>query len=75
MERFLTAKAAAARLCRAHLKPAKEAMKNICKQRFQEFGCEGRASKIKVLPLSAMAKKYAAGDLDARFDETRVAAE
>jgi fructose-bisphosphate aldolase, class II len=60
---------------RAYLKPAKEAMKKICKQRFQEFGCEGQASKIKTLPLSAMAKKYAAGDLDARFDETRVAAE
>jgi fructose-bisphosphate aldolase, class II len=60
---------------RAYLKPAKEAMKKICKQRFQEFGCEGRAGKIRVLPLSAMAKKYAAGDLDARFDETRVAAE
>ncbi|KAF0181758.1 MAG: fructose-bisphosphate aldolase class II [Hyphomonadaceae bacterium] len=60
---------------RAYLKPAKEAMRKVCKQRFQEFGCEGRASQIKVLPLSAMAKKYAAGDLDARFDEARVAAE
>jgi len=60
---------------RAYLKPAKEAMRKVCKQRFQEFGCEGQASRIKVLPLSAMAKKYAAGDLDARFDEARVAAE
>ena len=60
---------------RAYLKPAKEAMRKVCKQRFQEFGCEGWASKIKALPLSAMAKKYAAGDLNARFDATRVAAE
>ncbi|MDZ4776771.1 MAG: class II fructose-bisphosphate aldolase [Alphaproteobacteria bacterium] len=60
---------------RAYLKPAKEAMKKVCKQRFQEFGAEGWASKIKVVPLSAMAKKYASGDLDPQFDATRVAAE
>jgi fructose-bisphosphate aldolase class II len=60
---------------RAYLKPAKEAMKKVCKQRFQEFGAEGWASKIKVVPLSSMAKKYASGDLDPQFDATRVAAE
>jgi len=60
---------------RAYLKPAKEAMRKVCKQRFQEFGCEGWASKIKVAPLSAMATKYAKGELDAQFDSTRVAAE
>ena len=60
---------------RAYLKPAKEAMRKVCKQRFQEFGCEGWASKIKVVPLSAMATKYAKGELDAQFDSTRVAAE
>ncbi|HQP19930.1 MAG TPA: fructose-1,6-bisphosphate aldolase, partial [Phenylobacterium sp.] len=46
-----------------YLKPAKEAMRKICIQRFEEFGTAGHASKIKALPLSAMAKRYAAGEL------------
>jgi fructose-bisphosphate aldolase, class II len=48
---------------RKYLKPAMDAMRVICKQRFQEFGAEGYASKITPLPLSAMAKRYAAGEL------------
>jgi fructose-bisphosphate aldolase class II len=59
---------------RAYLKPAKEAMKKVCLQRFQEFGAEGQASKIKALPLSAMAKRYASGELKAKFGEVRAAA-
>jgi fructose-bisphosphate aldolase class II len=51
---------------RSYLKPAKEAMRAVCKQRFLEFGCEGTAAKIRPLPLSAMAKRYAAGELDPR---------
>ncbi len=49
---------------RKYLKPAMEAMTKLCKQRFEEFGTAGNASKIKPLPLSAMAKLYAAGKLD-----------
>jgi len=49
---------------RKYLKPAMEAMRALCKQRFEEFGTAGNASKIKVLPLSAMAKRYAGGELD-----------
>ncbi|MBI1250703.1 MAG: fructose-bisphosphate aldolase class II [Alphaproteobacteria bacterium] len=61
---------------RKYLKPAKEAMRKVCKQRFQEFGCEGMAGKIKPLPLSAMAKRYAKGELDPKIgDAARVAAE
>ena len=48
---------------RSYLKPAKEAMRNICQQRFEEFGTAGQASKIRPLPLGAMAKRYAKGEL------------
>jgi fructose-bisphosphate aldolase class II len=51
---------------RAYLKPAKEAMRKVCKQRFQEFGAAGWADKIKPLPMSTMAKRYAKGELAAR---------
>jgi fructose-bisphosphate aldolase class II len=60
---------------RAYLKPAKEAMRKVCAQRFEEFGAAGWAGKIKPLPLSAMAKRYAKGDLTPRIDAARVAAE
>ena len=48
---------------REWLKPAREAAKAICKQRYIEFGCEGQGAKIKGVPLSLMAQKYAAGGL------------
>jgi fructose-bisphosphate aldolase class II len=45
------------------LKPAREAAKQICRQRYVEFGCEGQAAKIKPVPLSEVAKRYASGAL------------
>jgi fructose-bisphosphate aldolase, class II len=48
---------------REWMKPAREAAKQICKQRYLEFGCEGQGAKIKGMPLSVMAQKYAAGEL------------
>ena len=48
---------------REWLKPAREAAKAICKQRYIEFGCEGQGAKIKGMSLSVMAQKYTAGDL------------
>jgi fructose-bisphosphate aldolase class II len=48
---------------RSYLKPAKDAMRAVCVQRFQEFGAEGMASRIRPLPLAAMAKRYTARDL------------
>jgi fructose-bisphosphate aldolase class II len=48
---------------REWMKPAREAAKAICKQRYLEFGCEGQASKIKCRPLPFMAQKYANGEL------------
>lgn len=48
---------------REYLKPAKEAAKKICLERYQQFGAAGNASKIKPIPLSEMARRYAAGEL------------
>ncbi len=60
---------------RAYLKPAKEAMRQVCEQRFKEFWAEGQASKIKALSTAQMAKRYAAGELDAKIGVSRAAAE
>ena len=48
---------------REYLKPAREAAKAICVQRYQQFGTAGNASKIKVVPLTEVATQYAAGKL------------
>jgi len=48
---------------REWLKPAREAAKHICKQRYIEFGCEGQAGKIPPTPLQMMAAKYQQGML------------
>jgi fructose-bisphosphate aldolase class II len=48
---------------REWLKPAREAAKQICKQRYLEFGCEGQAGKIKGRSLQAVAAQYASGAL------------
>jgi len=60
---------------RAYLKPAKEAMRKVCEQRFKEFWAEGQASRIKPLSTAQMAKRYAAGELDAKIGVSRAAAE
>jgi fructose-bisphosphate aldolase class II len=60
---------------RKYLKPAREAMQKVCEQRFNEFGTAGWADKIKPLPLSAMAKRYASGELSPKFARTLQAAE
>jgi len=48
---------------REYLKPAREAAKNICIQRYEQFGTAGNADKIKPVSLDEMATRYAAGDL------------
>ena len=48
---------------REWMKPAREAAKAICKQRYIEFGCEGQGSKIKGITLAIMATKYTQGEL------------
>ena len=48
---------------RDYLKPAREAAKQICKQRYVQFGCEGQAGKIKGDSLQVVAGRYAKGEL------------
>ncbi len=48
---------------REWLKPAREAAKALCKQRYIEFGCEGQGAKIKGDTLQVVAAKYASGEL------------
>jgi fructose-bisphosphate aldolase class II len=48
---------------REWLKPAREAAKAVCKQRYLEFGCEGQAGKIKAYTMTDMAQRYSQGEL------------
>jgi fructose-bisphosphate aldolase class II len=60
---------------RKFLKPALEAMREVCKHRFEQFGTAGNAPKIKAIPMSEMAKRYASGSLDPVAAQRRSAAE
>ena len=48
---------------RDFLKPAREAAKKICRERYLQFGCEGQAGKIAAQPLAQVATRYAQGEL------------
>jgi fructose-bisphosphate aldolase class II len=48
---------------RKYLKPAMEAMREVCKQRLEAFGTAGWAGKIKVIAMDDMARRYKAGSL------------
>ncbi|KXF77546.1 fructose-1,6-bisphosphate aldolase [Paramesorhizobium deserti] len=49
---------------RKFLKPAMDALRDLCRDRFERFGTAGNASRIKTVPLDEMARRYAAGQLD-----------
>ncbi|MCX7891363.1 MAG: fructose-bisphosphate aldolase class II [Burkholderiales bacterium] len=49
---------------RKPLKEAVAAAREVCKQRYQQFGCAGMAAKIKPISLDDMAERYAKGALD-----------
>lgn len=49
---------------RKFMKPAAEAMQQVCEDRFERFGCAGQAETIKVLSLAEMASRYQSGALD-----------
>ena len=49
---------------RKYLKEATAAAKEICKARFEAFGCAGQAAKIKPTQLDDMATRYTKGELD-----------
>ncbi|CAH1747511.1 Fructose-bisphosphate aldolase, plasmid [Thauera humireducens] len=45
---------------RKFFKAARDAARDICRARFEAFGCAGHASRIKPLPLDVLARRYAA---------------
>jgi fructose-bisphosphate aldolase class II len=47
---------------------ATKAMKDICKARYEAFGCAGQASRIKPINLEEMVKRYASGKLDPKVN-------
>jgi len=58
---------------RKFLKPAMDAMRDLCRERFEAFGTAGNASKIRVTPMDEMARLYAAGKLDPRTAAAKAA--
>ncbi len=52
---------------RKYFKAATQAMMEICKERFEAFGCAGMASKIKPISLEDMTKRYESGELEPRI--------
>jgi len=48
---------------RAFFKVATAAAKGICKARFEAFGSAGQASKLRPIPLDALATRYSKGEL------------
>jgi fructose-bisphosphate aldolase class II len=51
---------------RKYLVPAMAEMKKLCAERFEQFGSTGHADSIKPIALAEMARRYAAGGLDAK---------
>jgi fructose-bisphosphate aldolase class II len=49
---------------RKFLADAQKAAKEICKARYEAFGCAGQAAKIKPVPLEKMAERYRKGELN-----------
>lgn len=53
---------------RKYLKAATKGMMEICKARYEAFGCAGMASKIKPISLEKMHNRYASGELAPRVN-------
>jgi fructose-bisphosphate aldolase class II len=53
---------------RKYFKESLEAMKDICKSRYEAFGTTGQADKIKVIDLEAMHLRYDAGELNPKVN-------
>ena len=47
---------------RAFLKAATAAARDLCRLRFEAFGCAGQASRLRPLPLAVMAQRYPAAE-------------
>jgi fructose-bisphosphate aldolase class II len=48
---------------RGYMKPAIDATQRLCAERFERFGCAGKARRVKPISLSDMAERYAEGGL------------
>ncbi len=53
---------------RKFMKDSVQAGKDICKARYEAFGSAGQASKIRVVDLEDMTKRYAKGELNPRVN-------
>ncbi len=51
-----------------------DALRDLCRERFEQFSTAGNASKIKVIPLPEMAKRYRSGALDPQIGKLTAAA-
>ncbi|CAH1658161.1 MULTISPECIES: class II fructose-bisphosphate aldolase [unclassified Chelatococcus] len=49
------------------MKPGMDAIAKLCRQRLEEFNTAGHGSKIKVIPMGDMARRYASGALDPKI--------
>ncbi|MRX51209.1 fructose-bisphosphate aldolase class II [Paracoccus sp. S-4012] len=58
---------------RKFLKPAMDAMRDMCRDRFEAFGTAGHASSIRVIAMDEMATRYASGALDAAATPAKAA--
>jgi fructose-bisphosphate aldolase class II len=58
---------------RKFLVPAMNALRDLCRDRFERFGTAGNASKIRMIGLDDMAKRYASGALDPQLQTARAA--
>ena len=58
---------------RKFLKPAMDALRDLCRARFEQFGTAGNASRLKAVPLAEMARRYRSGALDPKTDMTEAA--
>ena len=58
---------------RKFLQPARDAMRMLCRQRFEDFGAAGKAARIKTVGLADMAKRYRSDQLDPRIAGARAA--
>jgi len=55
---------------RKFLKPAMDSMRDLCRERFEQFGTADNAGRIKPIPLAEMARHYRTGALDPKTDMT-----
>ncbi len=53
---------------RKFLTAATKATKQICKDRYEQFGSAGNAGKIRPIPMEEMARRYAKRELDPRIN-------